>query len=172
MKIQIKNYIREVPNWPQKGVNFKDITPLLADKKAFKIAIGELARPFLNKRIDKVVGIDARGFILAAALAYKLKIGLAIVRKKGKLPWKTISKNYKLEYASNTIEMHKDAIKKGEHVAVVDDVLATGGTMSATCEMIEKLGGKIIGIGFLIKLDFLRGDKKLKKFAIHSLINY
>lgn len=172
MKIQIKNYIREVPNWPQKGVNFKDITPLLADKKAFKTAIDELARPFLNKRIDKVVGIDARGFILAAALAYKLKIGLAIVRKKGKLPWKTISKNYKLEYASNTIEMHKDAIKKGERVAVVDDVLATGGTMSATCEMIKKLGGKIIGIGFLIKLDFLRGDKKLKKFVIHSLVNY
>lgn len=170
--VDLKKYIREVPNWPKKGVNFYDITPLLQDKKAFQTAINRLAKPYLKKKIDLIVGIDARGFILASALAYKLKTGLAIIRKKGKLPWKVVSQKYKLEYAIETIEMHKDAIKKGDKVLLIDDVLATGGTMKATIDLVKKLGGKIVGIGFLITLDFLKGREKLRGYKIHSLIEY
>ena len=147
----IKSKIREVPDWPKKGVSFKDITPLLQDKRLFCEMVGLLASPYLGKKIDKVVGIDARGFILAAAVAYRLKTGLAIVRKKGKLPSETISKKYSLEYASNVLEMHKDSILPGERVIVVDDVLATGGTMKATVDLIKKLKGKIIGIEFFTR---------------------
>ncbi len=168
----IKSKIREIPDWPKKGINFKDITPLLCDKNAFRKTIDFLAMPYLGKRIDKVVGIDARGFILAAALAYKLKTGLAIVRKKGKLPFKTISQKYTLEYASNVLEMHKDAILPGEKVVLVDDVLATGGTMKATIDLVKKLKGKIIGVDFLIELANLKGRKNLKGYKIRSLINY
>jgi adenine phosphoribosyltransferase len=168
----IKEKIREIPDWPQKGVNFKDITPLLEDKKVFQELINALASPYLNKKIDKIVGIDARGFIMASALAYKLKTGLVIVRKKGKLPSKTISKKYSLEYASNTIEMHKDSITRGERVLLVDDVLATGGTMKATLDLVEKLKGKIIGIDFLIELCFLKGRKKLKGYKLRALAKY
>jgi adenine phosphoribosyltransferase len=167
-----KKFIREIPDWPQKGVNFKDITPLLQDKSAFHKAIDELAKPYENQKVDVIVGIDARGFILAAALAYKLGTGLAIIRKKGKLPWQTISRDYKLEYATNTIEMHKDAIKAGQRVMLVDDVLATGGTMSATCEIVKELSGEIVGIAFLIVLDFLKGEEKLKGYRVHTLIRY
>lgn len=168
----LKKFIREIPDWPQKGINFKDITPLLQNKKAFSQAIDEMALPFENQKIDKIVGIDARGFILAAAIAYKLKAGLAIIRKKGKLPWQTISRDYKLEYATNTIEMHKDAILPGQKVLLVDDVLATGGTMSATCEIVKELGGEIVGIGFLIILDFLKGEEKLSGYKVNALIRY
>jgi len=153
-------------------VNFKDITPLLQDKEAFKLAIDEMCKPFMQDKPEIIVGIDARGFILAAAMAYKLNTGLAIIRKKGKLPHKTISQEYKLEYATNTIEMHEDAIKKGEKVLLVDDVLATGGTMEATGQMVEKLGGQIIGISFLIELDALKGRDKLKNYKLESLIHY
>ncbi|MBZ9577511.1 adenine phosphoribosyltransferase [Patescibacteria group bacterium] len=172
MEKLIKAKIREIPDWPKKGVNFKDITPLIEDAKAFRKVINELAKPYLNKRIDKVVGIDARGFILAAALAYKLKSGLAIVRKKGKLPLKRVSKKYALEYGSNTIEMHKDTILAGERVLLIDDLLATGGTMKATIDLVKKLKGKIIGIDFLIELSFLNGRKKLKGYRIRSLVKY
>lgn len=168
----IKAKIREVPDWPQKGVNFKDITPLIEDNLAFQRIINALASPYLNKKIDKIVGIDARGFIMAAALAYKLKTGLAIVRKQGKLPSKTISKKYSLEYASNVIEMHKDSILPGEKVLLVDDVLATGGTMRATADMVKKLKGEIIGIDFLIELTFLKGRRKLKEYKIRALAKY
>ena len=137
--MNLKSYIREIPDWPKPGVNFKDITPLLSDKKLFSKMIDELAKPYKNKKIDKIAGIDARGFLLASALAYKLKTGIAIVRKKGKLPSKTISRQYALEYGSNTIEMHEDAILPGEKILIVDDVLATGGTMKATVEMIKEL---------------------------------
>lgn len=176
--MNIKQYIREIPNWPKKGVNFKDITPLLQDKKAFRYTIDALAKPFIDRshkqsrRADIVVGIDARGFIFASSVAYKLNAGLALIRKKGKLPSKTISTKYALEYASNEIEMHKDAITKGQKVLIVDDVLATGGTMQATVKLVEKLGGKIIGIAFVIDLTFLNGAKKLKKYFLHSLIKY
>jgi adenine phosphoribosyltransferase len=138
----------------------------------FRFAIDKMAESFLENRPDIIVGIDARGFILAAAMAYKLGTGLAIIRKKGKLPHKTICQEYKLEYATNTIEMHEDAIQKGQKVLLVDDVLATGGTMEATAQMVEKLGGQILGISFLIELDFLKGREKLAKYQINSLINY
>lgn len=172
MEKLIKSKIREIPDWPKKGISFKDITPLLQDSRAFRRAINEMARPYLNRKIDKIVGIDARGFILAAALAYKLKSGLAIVRKKGKLPSKTVSKSYALEYASNTIEMHQDTILPNEKVLLIDDVLATGGTMKATIDLVKKLKGNIIGIDFLIELTYLDGRKKLKGYKIRSLIKY
>ena len=151
---------------------FRDITPVLQDKKLFKTLINELAKPYLKSKIDIVVGIDARGFLLASGVAYKLGTGLALVRKKGKLPYKTVSKKYVLEYASNTLEMHKDAIKKGQKVLLIDDVLATGGTMEATVALVEKLGGRICGIVFLIELDFLKGRDKIKKYPVKSLIHY
>jgi len=169
---KLKSIIREIPDWPKKGISFKDITPLLHDKDIFRKIIDLLAAPYLGKKIDKVVGIDARGFILAAALAYKLKTGLAIVRKKGKLPAKTISQSYTLEYASNILEMHEDAILPGEKVLLVDDVLATGGTMKATIVMVKKLKGKIIGVEFLMELTYLDGKKNLKGYKIKSLIKY
>lgn len=168
----IKSKIREIPNWPKRGVNFKDITPLLQDKNTFRKIIDLLAAPYLGKKIDKVVGIDARGFILAAALAYKLKTGLAIVRKKGKLPAETVSKTYTLEYASNTLEMHKDAILPGEKILLVDDVLATGGTMKAAIDLVKKLKGKIVGVDFLIELAYLKGKKNLHGYKVRSLIEY
>jgi len=168
----IKSKIREIPNWPKKGVSFKDITPLLQDKDIFRKMINLLATPYLGKRVDKIVGIDARGFILAAALAYKLKAGLSIVRKKGKLPAKTVSKAYTLEYASNTLEMHEDTISPGEKILLVDDVLATGGTMKATIDLVKQLKGKIAGVDFLIELSYLKGRKNLKGYKIRSLVKY
>lgn len=168
----IRSKIREIPDWPKKGVSFKDITPLLQDGELFHKMIGLLSAPYLKIKIDKVVGIDARGFILAAACAYKLKTGLTMVRKKGKLPFKTVSKDYSLEYATNTLEMHQDSILPGEKVIIIDDVLATGGTMSATVDMVKKLGGKILGIEFLIELNYLDGRKNLKDCRVNSLLNY
>lgn len=171
--MDLKKFIREIPDWPQKGVNFKDITPLLQNFEAFHFAIDEMAKPYLDQKVDVVCGIDARGFILASALAYKLGTGLAIIRKKGKLPWKTISRDYALEYATNTIEMHEDAIRVGQKVLLVDDVLATGGTMAATVDLVKKLGGDILGIAFLIGgLPGLGGEEKLKNYKIYSLIRY
>lgn len=173
MQKLIKSKIREINDWPKRGVSFKDITPLLQDGKAFQRVINELAKPYLKgKMIDKVVGIDARGFIIASALAYKLKAGLVIVRKKGKLPFKTVSKEYSLEYASNTLEMHTDSILPGERVLLIDDVLATGGTMSAAIELVKKLGGKIISVDFLIELSFLKGRGKLNGCRIKALARY
>jgi len=170
--MDIKAKIREIPDFPQPGVSFKDITPLLEDAEGFQEVINRLAEPYLDRGIDKVVGIDARGFLLAAGVAYKLKAGLAIVRKKGKLPAKTISQEYTLEYASNTIEMHEDAIKPGEKILIIDDVLATGGTAKATADIVEKLGGEIVGLGFLTELAFLNGREKLKEQDVYSLISY
>ncbi len=170
--MNFKKHIREIPDWPKKGITFYDITTLLQNKKAFKSAIDAMSKPFRNKKIDKVVGIDARGFIFASAIAYKLKTGLAIVRKKGKLPYKTFSKKYSLEYAADSIEIHQDAIKKHEKVLLIDDVLATGGTMKAAADLVEKMRGKIIGISFLSELEFLKGREQLKKYKIYSLIKY
>jgi adenine phosphoribosyltransferase len=174
MKIEklIESKIREIPDWPKKGINFKDITPLLEDKEVFYKVIDELADLYKGKKIDKIVGIDARGFIFASAVAYKLKTGLAIVRKKGKLPYKTISKSYSLEYGENVLEIHKDSILPGEKVLIVDDVLATGGTVKAVVSLVEKLGGKIIGISFLSELSYLNGRKGLEGKNIKSLIQY
>lgn len=168
----IKLKIREIPDWPQKGVSFKDITPLLQDRELFARTIDFIASSYVGKQIDKVVGIDARGFLFASAIAYKLNAGLAIVRKKGKLPCETVSKQYLLEYGSNIIEAHKDSILPGEKVLIVDDVLATGGTMAATVELVKELGGEIVGIEFLMELLYLNGRDKIKDYKINSLIKY
>jgi len=170
----LKEKIREIPDWPKTGVNFKDITTLLEDKDYFKKVVDLLAEPLLDKGIDKVVGIDARGFLVAAPVAYKIGAGLSIVRKKGKLPSKTIAQEYTLEYASNIIEMHRDTILLGEKIALIDDLIATGGTALAACDLIEKLGGKIMAISSIIDLPFLGGSKKLKEreYQVRSLATY
>ncbi|MCX6763737.1 MAG: adenine phosphoribosyltransferase [Candidatus Moranbacteria bacterium] len=170
--MNLKSKIREIPNWPIKDVNFKDITTLLQDKKVFRYVIDEMAKPFLNKKIDKIVAIDARGFILASPIAYKLNTGVCLVRKKGKLPYKTISATYMKEYGPDTLTIHKDTIKPGEKVLVVDDLLATGGTLGAAVKLIEKLGGKIQGISLIIDLQFLGGSQKFKKYNLHYLVSY
>ncbi len=170
MNFKVK--IREVPDFPKKGVNFKDITPLLEDPKYFKAAIDLFAREFKKSRPQKILAIDARGFLLASALAYKLHAGVVIARKKGKLPHKTIACEYDLEYGKEILEIHKSSIKKGESVLIIDDVLATGGTAGAAIKLAEILKAKIIGAGFLIELNFLNGREKLKKYKVFSLVNY
>lgn len=172
MGIDLKKRIRRIQDFPKPGVAFRDITPLLQDKKSFRQAINNLAKLFLNEKIDKIVGIDARGFILAAALAYKLGKGLAIIRKKGKLPYKTFSQNYQLEYGKATIEIHVDAIKNGERVLIVDDVLATGGTLEAAVKLVTRSGGRLVGIALLINLKDLQGLKKLKGIKVKFLMEY
>ena len=168
----LKAKIRTVPNWPQPGIMFRDITPVLEDQKMFQYLINQLAKPYQDKKIDKIVGIDARGFILASALAYKLKTGLALVRKKGKLPYKTLSQKYSLEYAADTIEMHQRSILEGEKILVVDDLLATGGTIKAAVDLVKKMGGDIVGILFFIELKDLRGKAKIKNYQVKSLIKF
>lgn len=170
--INIKNKIRNITDFPQKGVIFRDIAPLLEDKIAFRQAINSLVKKYKNKKIDKVVGIDARGFILAGILASRLKAGMVMVRKKGKLPFETESMECDLEYGKAVLEIHRDSIKRGERILLVDDVLATGGTMEAVIKLVKKLKGKIVGVAFLIILDYLPGRKRLKKHPLFSLINY
>jgi len=170
--INLKSKIRNIPDFPKKGIIFRDIGPLLEDKKAFQFMVKELVKKGRKLKIDKVVGIDARGFILAGVLAHELQAGMVMIRKKSKLPFKTESMEYDLEYGKATLEIHKDSIKKGEKVLLVDDVLATGGTMFATTKLVEKLKGKVVGIVFLIALDYLPGREKLKSYPVMSLINY
>ena len=170
--MELKSFIRAIPDFPKKGILFRDITPLLKDKLAFKKAIDMLAAEFKSKKIDVVVAVESRGFIFGATLAHKLGVGFIPVRKKGKLPWKTSSVTYNLEYGTDTLEMHQDAVKPGEKVLIVDDLLATGGTVKATADLVKQLQGKIVGIAFLIELTFLKGREKLKGYAIHSLIKY
>ena len=168
----LKSKIRAIADWPKKGIVFRDITPVLENAQTFQQLIDALAKPYSKRKVDMVVGVDARGFILAAALAYKLKTGLAIVRKAGKLPRKTIKKNYALEYGKNTLEMHIDSIKPNQRVLVVDDLLATGGTIKATLDMVKKLGGKIIEVLFFIELKDLKGRRKLRGQKVRSLIKF
>lgn len=170
--MELKKYIRDVPDFPKKGIVFKDITTLLKEPKAFKTAIDMLYEKFKNRGIKKVVAVESRGFIFGAALAYKLNAGIVPVRKKGKLPYKTAYINYELEYGVDTLEVHVDGIESGEKVLVVDDVLATGGTANAVCELVEKLKGVVAGCVFLIELKFLKGREKLKKYKVYSLITY
>lgn len=172
--MNLKNKIREIPNWPKEGVNFKDITTLLQDKDSFRQMIDSLAEFCAGKKIDKIIGIDARGFLVAAPVAYKIGAGLSIVRKPGKLPYETIEQAYTLEYASNIIQMHVDTIQKGEQVVLIDDLIATGGTALAACDLTEKLGGKIAGVYAVIDLPFLGGSDKLKEkgYEVKSLISY
>ncbi len=168
----LKRKIRDVPDFPKPGILFKDITTLLKDKEAFQDMVELLAKPYLNRKIDVVAGIEARGFILAGALAYSLKAGAVIIRKPGKLPAETISSFYQLEYGQDSIEIHRDAIMPGQKVLMVDDVLATGGTMLAAIELVKKLGGQIEDIAFLIELEFLKGRERLKDYPFTALIKY
>src|SRR3989344_474923 len=171
---ELKSKIREIKDWPKKGVSFKDITTILQDRDSFKKVVNFLPEPFSDKKIDKVVGIDARGFLIAAPLAYKLNVGLAIVRKPGKLPFETVEQPYLLEYGEDSIQMHIDAVLPGEKIILADDLIATGGTAEATCRLIEKLGGEIAGISCVIDLPFLGGSKKLeeKGYKVRSLVKY
>jgi adenine phosphoribosyltransferase len=169
--MNLKSKIRRIPEF--KGVVFWDITPLLKDKQAFKECINKLAEHYKGKDIDVVVSNEARGFIIGAALAYALGVGFVPIRKKGKLPSKCLSFTYKKEYESDCIEIHADAVEKGQNVLLIDDLLATGGTVKANIELIEKLGGKIVGIGFLIELGYLEGRKVLgDKYEVFSLLKY
>jgi adenine phosphoribosyltransferase len=172
MIVNFKQKIRDIPDFPEKGIVFRDISPLLEDKAAFVAVVRRLAKTVKELKIDKVVGIDARGFIFASVLAEKLKAGMVMVRKKGKLPFETEEIEYDLEYGKATLQLHRDSIKPGEKVLLVDDVLATGGTMSAAAKLVEKLGGVVEGIVFLIILDYLPGRERLKSYDLYSLVDY
>lgn len=172
MEINLKSKIRDVPDFPKPGIIFKDITTLLQDSDALRLSVDLLAKQYQNKTIDKVVGIEARGFIFGAAVAYAINAGFVIIRKPGKLPYRTIKQTYELEYGFDEIEIHEDAIKSGEQILLVDDLLATGGTMAAAAELITEMGAEIVGISFLIELTFLNGREKLQGYNIHSLIKY
>jgi adenine phosphoribosyltransferase len=159
--MDLSTYIRDIPDFPTEGVIFKDITPLLGDPAAFHEAIDVLAREFEDKGVTKVMGAEARGFIFGGALAYKLGAGFVPARKPGKLPWKTTKADYQLEYGIDSLEMHLDAILPGDKVVIVDDVLATGGTAAAKCQLVQLNGGEVVGFAFLIELDFFHGRAKL-----------
>lgn len=171
-KIDLKEYIRNIPDFPKAGILFRDITTLLKDKDAFRASIDALIKKYKNKKIDKVVAIEARGFILGGAIAHALKAGFVPVRKRGKLPWKTNSITYDLEYGTDTLDMHDDAIKPNNRVLIIDDLLATGGTMKAVIDLVKQSQGKIIGIAFLIELTDLKGAQRLKDYPLYSLIKY
>lgn len=171
-KIELKDYIRSIPDFPKPGILFRDITTLLKDRKAFKFAVDALVNKYKNKNIDVVVAVEARGFILGGVIANKLSAGFVPVRKKGKLPAKTNSVTYDLEYGTDTLEIHHDAIKPGDKVLIVDDLLATGGTSCAVIDLVKQLRGEIIGIAFLIELTDLKGIDKLKGYSVYTLIKY
>lgn len=170
--MDLEKIIRDVPDFPQKGILFKDITTLLKDKDALKQTIEMMAEKYRGKKVDKIVGIESRGFIFGSAVAYILGCGFVPARKPGKLPAKTISESYTLEYGSNTLELHEDAIQPGENVIIIDDLLATGGTAAAVAKMVETLKGNLLGIEFLIELEFLNGKEKLKNYNVSSIIKY
>lgn len=170
--VRLEDRIRDIPDFPQQGVLFKDITPLLQDPAAFRAAIDRIAAHYKGAGIQTVVGVESRGFIFGAPLAYQLNCGFVPVRKFGKLPHQTVNVEYALEYGTNVVEMHTDAIKPGERVLIVDDLLATGGTVAAAMELVEKLDGHIAGIAFLVELSFLKGRDHLKGHDVFALIKY
>jgi adenine phosphoribosyltransferase len=169
---ELREAMRDVPDFPKPGILFKDITTILADGRLFKDAIDIFLEANAGRKVDKIVGIDARGFIFGSAVAYQLGVGFIPVRKKGKLPYKTESVGYSLEYGEAVIEMHVDAIAKGEKVVIIDDLLATGGTAAAAAKLVEKMGGDLIEIQFLIELEFLKGREKLHPFSVRSFLKY
>ncbi|MEE9514793.1 MAG: adenine phosphoribosyltransferase [Candidatus Brocadiales bacterium] len=168
----LKSLIRDVPDFPKKGIVFKDITPLLYDPRALKTAVDKLSEHYKDDRISVVVATEARGFIIGPPIALNLNAGFVPVRKPGKLPYKTKNMTYELEYGTDTVEIHEDAIKPGQEVLMVDDVLATGGTMGACCKLVESMGGNIVGCAFLLELTFLNGRKALGDHDIFSLIQF
>lgn len=169
---QLKAIIRDVPDFPKEGIVFKDITTLLADAKSFQRVIDIMAHRYIDREIDLVLGVEARGFIMGSALAYKLGKGIVLVRKPGKLPYKTFSTSYDLEYGTDELHIHQDAIKKGQKVLIADDLLATGGTVEAVIDLIEKMGGEIVECAFLAELEFLKGKDKLKPHDVYSLLKF
>jgi len=170
--MDLRAKIREVPDWPQPGVGFKDVTPLLADPKALDQTVEELARWAEAKEPDMILGAEARGFILGAAIAREINCGFVPARRPGKLPPETVSATYQLEYGTNALELHPDLIPKGSRVLIHDDVLATGGTVEAIAGLVEGLGGTVVGVCFIIELTFLRGRERLSKYDLHALIDY
>jgi len=171
-KGDLKNFIRDIPDFPKEGIIFKDITTLLSDKDALKKSVDLLAKKFKKAGVEQVIAVEARGFIFGAAVACKIGAGFIPVRKKGKLPYKTAGVTYDLEYGTDTLEIHEDAIKPNQRVLIVDDLLATGGTVKAVCDLLKQQSADIVGIAFLIELKFLKGRKKLKDFPLYSLIKY
>ncbi len=168
----LKELIRDIPDFPKKGIVFKDITPLLQNPSGLKEIVNKTTDYYSNKKIDIIVGAEARGFLFGPAVAINLNAGFVPVRKPGKLPYETVSETYELEYGTDTLEVHKDAIKAGDNVLMIDDLLATGGTMAACCKLVESLGGEIAGCAFLIELGFLNGKELLSKYDIFSLVKY
>lgn len=171
-KTELKKFIRDIPNFPKEGIIFKDITTLLKDKDAFKKAVNMLAAKFRKQNVDYIVGVEARGFIFGAALAYKLGVGFVPVRKKGKLPYKTRSISYQLEYGTDTLEIHEDAIPPNARVLIVDDLLATGGTIKAVADLIKAQKAVIAGVAFLVELRFLKGKEKFKDLEVYSVLKF
>lgn len=172
MEIKLENYIRDIKDFPKPGIVFKDITPLLSNPQVSKACLEQLLDLVGNQKIDTVVGVEARGFFFGNSLAQSLNAGFVPVRKPGKLPADTISQTYDLEYGTDTLQIHKDAIKPGDRVLIHDDILATGGTAKAVCNLVERLGGVIVQCNFLIALDFLQGAQKINKYPITSVLNY
>ena len=170
--MDLKKAIREIENFPKEGINFKDITTLMQDGETFKYTIDAFINELKDKNVDVIVGPEARGFLMGTPVAYGLGVGFVPVRKPGKLPSETISSSYGLEYGSDTLQIHKDAIKPGQRVAIVDDLLATGGTMEAAAKLIEQLGGEVVSMQFLIELEDLKGREKLSQYEVNSLIKY
>lgn len=168
----LKSHVRDVVDYPEVGVTFRDITPLLSDAAAFKLAVDGLVEQFDGVEVDQVVGVESRGFIFGAALAYRIGAGFVPVRRPGKLPWAVVREEYELEYGTDKLEIHRDAIRPGERIMIVDDVLATGGTAKATTTLVETLGGQIVGLGFLLELDALAGRSKLGERTVRSLLRY
>jgi adenine phosphoribosyltransferase len=168
----LKKMIREVPDFPKPGINFYDISTLLQNGKALQAAVDQMAERFKGQPIDAIAGIEARGLVLAASMAYRMQLGLIMVRKFGKLPWKTESESYELEYGQAQLEIHRDAVSQGQRVLVVDDLLATGGTAAASGRLIERLGGSLVGYAFLVELGFLGGRDRLDDGAVFSLLHY
>ncbi|MCM8538616.1 MAG: adenine phosphoribosyltransferase [Lentisphaeraceae bacterium] len=169
---KLKNAIRDVPDFPKEGIIFKDITPILSTPDLFKTAIEQMLGGVRGKKIDKVVGIDARGFLFGTAMAMELGCGIVPARKAGKLPWNTISESYELEYGTATLEMHTDAIQEGDNVLIVDDLLATGGTSLAAAKLVDRLGGNVVDISFFIELAFIPGREKLAGYPVSSILKY
>ncbi len=170
--MELEKLIRDVPDFPVKGIIFKDITPLLLNGEAFREAVSKMLKPYEREKIDKILAVEARGFIFGAAMAYERGIGLIIARKKGKLPWKTRSVSYSLEYGEETIEIHEDAIGQGDRILIVDDLIATGGTAKALATLVEEKGGQVVGFSFLVELTFLKGRDLLKDYRVETIIKY
>jgi adenine phosphoribosyltransferase len=168
----LKAHVRDIPDYPKPGVMFRDITPLLAAPDAFAATVDALGAPFVDAEIDKVLGIEARGFVFASPVAYHHAAGFVPVRKAGKLPWEIEREEYELEYGTDLLEIHRDAVAPGERVLIVDDVIATGGTAAATAKLAERLGGKVVGFSFVLELAFLAGRKKLPGYNVQSLVTY